>query len=244
LTQKSISNAYALSKYVQKGIEKIAPCLKGKMKLISYPISPKFTTMEEKPFKSLFEKQTIITVAGIEPRKGLDILIKAISLIPNNFILLIKGEIRDIIYMENLLKLVKELNLEHKVRFFSNELRYEALASYYKSSVVFVLPSRDECLGVAILEALHCGVPVLATNVGGIPDMIKNGVNGILVDANDEFQLADAISSILNNNDFREKLVENSLSVLIDQYYKDRITLKNALEQSIENFLGLVKNLF
>jgi len=238
LSERKILNSFALSRYIQKGIERLAPNLSGKIGLISYTISSRFCS-QSIDVSEHYEEPLILTVAGIEPRKGLDTLIQAISLIPRRFKVVIKGSIRDPVYMRKLTGMVKRFRLQDKVTFITDFIDYDALDSYYKSSALFVLPSRDECLGVVVLEALHCGLPVVATSVGGISDMIENGVNGVLVKPNNPHELATAISLILNNSTIRKKLAQESNQVLRRRYYNFRITLGEALLQSVSKFLLL-----
>jgi len=233
LSQKKILSAFTLSRYTQGCMEKLAPNLSGKIKLISYPISPSFSSAQQNFVSKHPEEPMVLTVAGIEPRKGLDILVKAVSLLPKRFKVIVKGSIRDNSYMSKLTAMVKNLNIEDRVTFITDIIDYDALTSYYKSATLFVFPTRDDCLGVVILEALHCGLPVIATSVGGVPDMIENGVNGILVKADNPRELANAISLLLNDDALRRKLAANARPVLTNRYYKGRITLKEALMQSI-----------
>jgi len=137
--------------------------------------------------------------------------------------------------MSKLTAMVKNLGIEDRVTFITDIIDYDALTSYYKSATLFVFPTREDCLGVVILEALHCGLPVIATSVGGIPDMIKNGTNGILVRPDESLELANAISLLLDNECFRRKLAANARRSLISRYYKRRITLGEALMRSIGN---------
>ena len=236
LSQRKIIVAFAISKFERQAIEKLAPKLKGKIKLYSYPISPKFH-----PILARKHERTgvpiILTVAGIEPRKGLDVLLKAVALIPRTLKVIIKGSTRDASYMKELTNMVKQFKLQGKVTFITKRLDYDALASYYKSATLFVFPTREDSLGVAVLEALYCGLPVISTSVGGIPDMIENGTNGILVKPDDPYELANAISLLLDDNLIREKLAKNARRTLLNRYYKGRIAIKEALKQSVKHLL-------
>jgi glycosyltransferase involved in cell wall biosynthesis len=236
LSKIKIMDAFTLSTYAQKCVEKLAPKLSGKIKLVAYPI-PLVFNVDHKSFLIKNHKEPVIlTVAGIEPRKGLDTLIKAVSLIPMKLRVIIKGSIRDNSYMDKLRVMTKKLNVEEKVTFVTNFVDYGTLASYYKSATLFVFPTREDSLGVVILEALHCGLPVIATSVGGIPDMIEDGVNGILVKPDDPQALANAISMVLKDYVLRRKIVANTKSVLYCRYYRGRLSLKEALIRSINRF--------
>lgn len=233
LSKRNILSAFSISKYTREGIENLAPSLSGKIKLVSYPISPIFNSAQLGSFPRNNKELTVLTVAGIEPRKGLDVLVKAVSLLPKEIKVIIKGSIRDNTYMNKLMNMIRMLGIEDRVTFITDIVNYDNLVSYYRSADIFVLPSREESLGVVILEALHCGVPVIATSVGGIPEMIENGVNGILVKPDDPKELADSIVMLLSDNILRGKLNLNSRLTLINRYYKNRIKLKEALMKSV-----------
>jgi glycosyltransferase involved in cell wall biosynthesis len=232
LSRRKIISAFAISKFERQAIEKLAPKLKGKIELYSYPISPNFHSFSAREHKRT-DVPIILTVAAIQPRKGLDVLVKAVALIAGKFKVIIKGSIRDASYMQELTSMVKEFNLQDKITFVTKHLDYDALASYYKSATLFVFPSREDSLGVAVLEALHCGVPVISTPVGGIPDMIENRVNGILVNPSEPHELANAILLLLNNSDARMNLAKNTRRVLSGRYYEGRVSIGEALSQSI-----------
>jgi glycosyltransferase involved in cell wall biosynthesis len=235
LSKENIAGMFTLSKFERDGITQLAPCLKGRIRLISYPISHLFCVPKKKTIPADATPPIILTVAGLEPRKGLDTLIEAVSLIPRKVQVIIKGARADAIYTQKLKGMVKDLRLEDTIRFVTEVIDYDALVSYYESATLFVFPTREDCLGVVLLEALCNSLPVIATCVGGIPDMIKNGENGLLVKPNDSPGLARAILLLLNDNAVREKLAGNAKKVLLNQYYKGRITLEEALDQSIAN---------
>jgi Glycosyltransferase len=79
---------------------------------------------------------------------------------------------------------------------------------YYKAADVFCLPSTmsTESFGIVNLEAMACGVPIVASKIGGIPDVVKDGENGLLVPPWDSEALADVIIYLLENEDIREKM--------------------------------------
>ena len=115
-----------------------------------------------------------IVVRNLNYKYGVDILLKA--LIGLNYVKLIivgRGPLRN--YLENIIKKYK-INAE-----IIEYIPHEELPRYYNDVGFFVAPSRTEGQGVAMCEALTCGTPVVATNVGGIPEFVIHGYNGIVV---------------------------------------------------------------
>ncbi len=105
----------------------------------------------------------------------------------------------------NLKKLTKKLNLNNHIEFVGKKTG-DNLIREYKSSHLFVLPSSSEGQPITILEAQAAYLPVVAAKTGGIPEIVKNKVNGLLVPPNDYIALANAIIWCLNNkNDFAKK---------------------------------------
>ena len=96
-------------------------------------------------------------------------------------------------------------------------------ARYLKGLNIFVLPSVKEGLPYTILEAMAAGVPVIATRVGGIPDLIEDGVNGIIVPPKDPNVLADAMTSLLNNPSQRAEFGERLTTRAKTEFTRERM---------------------
>ncbi len=79
-------------------------------------------------------------------------------------------------------------------------------------STLLLLPSRSEGLPRIVIEAFCRGRPVVGTRSGGIPDIVKDGVNGVLVEPEDPAALADAIVSVLSEHELQEELAEGALA--------------------------------
>ena len=88
---------------------------------------------------------------------------------------------------------------------------------------VLVLPSEAEGFGLVLIEAMAAGVPIVATDVAGIRDVVRNGETGLLVRAGEAAELAEAIGKICSDSSLRERLVENAHSVVRATYQWDRI---------------------
>ncbi len=91
---------------------------------------------------------------------------------------------------------------------------------------VFVLSSIREGLPVSMLEAMAAKIPVVCTNVGGIPDVIQNGKNGLLVTINDASKLAEKIIFVLTNKKERDLLIKNALNSINEKYSIESVTSK------------------
>jgi len=187
----------------------------------------------EKLSLSLSEK-IILYVGNLEPRKGLDILIRAMAIV----VRVIK-DVRLIVIgsgvmLDNLQKLVIKLGLSQHV-IFTGFAEDNKKLLYYKSADIFVLPSLYEIFGIVNLEAMACGLPIIATKVGGIPDIVEDGSNGLLVPYRNPKALADAIIYLLENDDVRKKMGKKSYC-RVKEY-----SWENIVEKTETLYNGLIK---
>lgn len=95
------------------------------------------------------------------------------------------------------------------------------LSLVYSAADVFVAPSSQDNLPATVLEALACGVPVVATGVGGVPEAVRPGVNGALVEPDDAAGLAAAIRTIIGDDDVRRQLGAGARRIALDEYALD-----------------------
>lgn len=105
---------------------------------------------------------------------------------------------------------------------------------FYAAADVFVLPSHSEGSPYVLLEAMSAGVPVAATAVGGVPEILTNETNGLLVQPRDPVSLAVAIGRILNDAEFARRLAENA-SILVSRRY--------SLESYVRSVSGIYRSL-
>lgn len=166
---------------------------------------------EESRKKMGFDNEfVIITVARLEKVKGLEYLIKALDILKKrsgeNYKLLIIGEGTE---RDNLKNLTKKLKLENSIKFLG-QISNQDIPNYLSAADCFVLPSISEGFGIVILEAMAANVPIVATRVGGILDIIENEKTGILVQSKNSNQIAKAVYELYSNPEFAKNLAKNA----------------------------------
>jgi len=174
-----------------------------------------YREIKENEFHAHRNTLIMVCVAELHERKGQKYLIKALKELveefPNLKLVLI-GDGKD---RENLEKLVQQLRLEDHVRFLGKR---KDIAPLLKASDIFVLPSKREAFGLVNLEAMMIPLPIVATKVGGIPEVVENGENGILVVPEDEKNMARALKSLIISKKKREKMAENGQKLVLEKF--------------------------
>ncbi len=145
----------------------------------------------------------VVTVANLRAEKAYDVLLEATSCLVRRGLDLQVIAVGGGPQEETLRQRHRQLGLGESFRFLgSREDAWRIMAA----ADVFVLASRAEGLPVALMEALALGVPVVATAVGGVPDVIEDGVNGRLVPPDQARRLADAVAGLLGDPGTRQRL--------------------------------------
>jgi len=162
-------------------------------------------------------KPYILCIAMHNEKKGLDVLLRAFALIhdkePSLKLMLVgdgplRGQLED---------LASTLGIAKKVEFLGRQGRTQ-VADLLHSCEVFVLPSRSEPFGIAIIEAMACEKPVISTKVGGIPEIIEHGRNGILIEPDDPKALTEALIMLLKDPELRFRLARNGYATVHKQF--------------------------
>ncbi|MBM3434930.1 MAG: glycosyltransferase family 4 protein [Bacteroidetes bacterium] len=167
-----------------------------------------------KPFeaKSPFGDEAIVigTIKSLEDIYGTEYLIKAFHILKHKYpelplrLLITGGGSTE----QKLKTLVKELHLEPAV-IFTGRIAFDELQKYHNMITIFAALSLSESFGVAVLEASACGKPVVVTNVGGLPEVVKENVTGFLVPPADENKAAEAIEKLILDRGLREEFGKN-----------------------------------
>lgn len=166
------------------------------------------------PAKPVDERNNVIGYVGrLHESKGIMNFVGAIPLLIQRF-----EDLRFVIIGEGVLqaRIVDELEREHVSSYvtFTGWVPHEALPHYLNDLKILVFPSYSEGLPGVVQEAMSCGVPVLATNVGAIPDMITDGETGFILEDNSPEGIAESVSRIMDNQNLTriareaEKVVE------------------------------------
>ncbi|KFI01235.1 N-acetyl-alpha-D-glucosaminyl L-malate synthase BshA [Bacillus spizizenii] len=117
-------------------------------------------------------------------------------------------------------ELVRKYGLEDQVLMLGNQDRVEEL---YSISDLKLLLSEKESFGLVLLEAMACGVPCIGTNIGGIPEVIKNNVSGFLVDVSDVAAATDRAMSILEDEQLSKRFTEAAMEILKNEFSSQKI---------------------
>ncbi len=178
--------------------EKIAIIPNG-IDLVEYSDLPSKGSFKKK-FGLDKNEKIVLYLGRIHEIKGIDILVRAFANIIHKL-----GDVRLVIvgpddgYLSEIEALTKALKIEGKV-LFSGPLYGVAELQAYVDATVYVLPSRYEIWGLTVLEAYACGKPVVASKVGGLTDLVLDGITGFSVESGNIHHLADAITVILNDD--------------------------------------------
>ncbi len=179
---------------------------------------------KNKNIKTNNEAVWIGTISELHENKGLTYAIEAIALINEKVIFLIIGEGEEKKPLENK---IKSLGLEEKVFLLGS---IENAAMYLKAFDIFTLTSITESLGYVLLEAGMASIPVLASNVGGIPEIIEVNKTGLLVNTKSPVKIKEGIIELIKN----PKLVEK-----IEKNLKEKIESSFTIEQMVSKTLKI-----
>ena len=158
------------------------------------------------------EHLRILYAGQLIPRKGLHLLVEALSMLDyDDWMLYVAGDDRCArAYTQHVLELVDAYGLAGRVRMLG-EVGRERMARLMASADLFVLPTMYEAFGISILEAQALGVPAVAFRVGGVKEVITDGVTGLLVEPFDVEELSCALERILCDPAYRRYLASSAL---------------------------------
>ena len=163
----------------------------------------------------------IATVGNIRRVKGYDVLLHAAARVITQFpdvLFTIAGDVLEPDYFAELQTMVRDLGLSEHVYFPGGVVN---LNDFLSPADIFVLPSRSEGFSNAIIEAMASSLPVVATNVGGNSEAVKDGVNGFVVPSDNAIALADAILRLLRDSSMRNNMGAAGRNIVSEHFTTD-----------------------
>lgn len=185
----------------------------------------------------------IIFIGRLKSVKGVEYLIEAMGLLGQKDVktkLLLVGDGAE---RERLEQLVKELELTKNVMFVGR-VSNEDIPKFLTMSDILVLPSLTEGFPNTILEAMASGLPIIATNIRGIPEIIKNGENGFLVESKNPEAIAEKILSLFENNELRKTISKKNKEDVKRYSWEDTTKKIEDIYQSVKNTSKSQRNIF
>lgn len=161
------------------------------------------------------DSHLILYVGRLSFVKGIDILLKAAEIVHKKdekikFVIIGDGGEKD-----RLMQDVTRSNVDIQ---FVPRMSQKRLSAWYSAADMLVIPSRSEGVPNTMLEAAAVGLPIIATDVGGISTFLKNEINGMLIPPGSAMTLADKISYLLSNPDQCQKMVANAREEVLKHY--------------------------
>jgi glycosyltransferase involved in cell wall biosynthesis len=168
-------------------------------------------------FKKEAGKLYLLNVASLEPRKGQDVLLESLAALPeparSNVECYLIGRHLDRRFSRRITKAARRTKNVHVV----GELPNSAVWPYMHSADVFVLCSRDEALPLSILEAMSAAKGVVATNAGGVGEVITDGVDGLVVPVEDPQAMARAIACLYADRQLLHRLGQSARTKVMEE---------------------------
>ncbi|MBD3789212.1 MAG: glycosyltransferase [Campylobacterales bacterium] len=159
--------------------------------------------------EGLFDKDDLVigTIKSLEEVYGIEYLIKAFKIVYDKYpqlplrLLIVGGGSLE----GELKKLAKDLGIADQT-LFTGKVPYEEVPRYHNMLSIFVSVSNSESFGVAVIEASSCERPVIVSNVGGLPEVVEEGVSGLVVPPRDPIKTAKAIERVVMDETLRKEM--------------------------------------
>jgi glycosyltransferase involved in cell wall biosynthesis len=239
---KPVDKYITITKDLKKHAEKYLPIDKNKIEVIYYGIEPPVQLdhnkiQELKTKFNLDNKFTVGLIGRICQEKKQHMLIEAVKILKEKNIhinaLIVGGIMRDD-YIDGLKNYVAQHNLESYVHFSDF---YDRPTDLMQCVDVVALLTGVETFGLVLIEGMYCGIPVIGSNLGGVPEIIDHGVTGLMFESDNLNSLVEEIIRLYNDRALRLRLGQEGkrkaekMYVLDQQYGK----VLNALKSSVSN---------
>lgn len=238
-TLMNSSAIIAVSDKVAKAIQRRPFIDRKKIKIIKYGIDLEIFQGSDEERKNIRkflnfseQDQVVLFLSLLSKQKGADVAIRAfkeLSRKEKNVKLIIGG---DGDYLQAAKQLAEQLGMADRV-VFPGFIPNDEASGYYNAADIFIFPTlRLESFGIVLAEAMACEKPIIASKIGSIPDVIDDGINGILVRPGDHEELSREIRRLLRDREYSRILAKNARKKALQEF-----SLKKMVEDTIE-FLG------
>ena len=223
VTLKRINHLIAVSTSLKETALKLGlPAKKGTVLPSPFGIDISANLRPQIKKKKNHSPLVIVYVGNLAVPKRVDIILKALHLIQSKNFKVKLDVIGDGNLRNDLEELVANLGLSEEV-VFHGAIAHDQIEPRLQKADIFVHCSEMEGLPVAIIEAMVCGLPVIAANVGGIPEVVEHNYNGYLLEPEDVHGFSDGITRLASDWKLREKFSERSLEIVEKRLNKQSI---------------------
>ena len=203
------------TEYVSKQIEQLHARKKISnlpwMYVIPQGIQSQYLSLSSMPIKA----PVILSVGSISQRKGHLFLIKSFEKVHSKIPtakLIIAGSLAEETYLAKMREEIKKYRLQDSVDILAN-IPQEELLQHYQTASIYALHSQEESQGIALVEAMAAGLPVVSTTVGGIPYVVKDEESGLLSEYGDIDSFANNIIRLLGDKNLRDKMAQSAREI-------------------------------
>jgi len=228
LLYKKLTGIFAISNFIKDNVISTCPVnpanvhiLHNSLSVDKYNIADYNTNSVKTKYNIPKENLVAGMIGRFTPGKGIEDFLHSIKLLegklnfPVTFIIAGEASYGEQEYAEGIFNLCEKLGLKDKVIFPGFIKNVPELLSIFD---ILVFPSHDESFGITLIEAMAMEVPVIASNNSGIPDIVKDGVTGILIPPKQPDKIADSLFYLLNNWEKRVYLGQNGRRCIEDKF--------------------------
>lgn len=176
-------------------------------------------------WENSYQNNSLLFVGTLIERKGIEILLNALQLVKKEissiFLNIVGvGEPKYVKYLKDIC-VKKDLLLNTK---FYGFLSPEKISALHMTSQIFILPTFVDNSPNSLAEAMVSGMPIIASNIGGIPSMVQNNKSAILISSGDPYELSDKIIHLINNPNIRIQLSKNVKKIAVEKYHPSKVS--------------------
>ncbi len=212
----------AVSEYLKGETEKRFQ-IQTPIKVIPNFVDPeRFSRSHYRCAKSLFaaeDESIVMHISNFRPVKRIEDVISIFALInaeiPSKLLMIGDGPL-----MSTALRMADKMEISSNIMFLGKQ---DDVAGLLSIADIFLLPSENESFGLSALEAMSCQVPVIGTNAGGLPEVVRHGHTGWLEDIGDVESMAKRARQVLTDHRLRKEMGQNARQLVLEKFHQNKI---------------------